>query len=215
MPESTYSKNRSPFSKVRLGARYGWDGPKYVSWNDEGESYFGMLTILLQRIAADADLIDTRSVYANLFDDSQDYAVLRATYWDGVSTRKIVKAGDENYKPIIPAKFVQITMDQVRSWLHQITDVSVPSLRSWEEDLSFEVRRVRIEPDYRGKIVDFVWQSDDVKLEVMNQCWKAVWNEMSTVLSKGKSLIEFEEDFWIVEPRYEYELNNYDITRVT
>ena len=87
----TTPKARSPFSTVRLGAMNSWECPKYISWKDRDESYFGMLTLLLQRTAADADLIDTRSVYANLFDDSQDFAVLRATYWDGVKTRKIVK----------------------------------------------------------------------------------------------------------------------------
>ena len=207
------TKNQSPFSAVRLRTRWAWVGPEYLSWEEDSEPYAGMPVISLSLTSFDKDQIDSRVVYADMFDESQESAILRAAYWNGDPIRKAVRDEGTDFTPVIPVKFVRIDIKELNTWLIELDGLRVQIPSKCERVPTEDIRSLRTSVDYKSCIFEFVWQSNEKRLETLNNKWNSIWQKMSDALSINDSMVSFEEHYWFVEPKFRYELVSYDIRR--
>lgn len=212
--KSKAAKQKSSFSTVRLLAWKVWEGPEYISWQEDLEPHGGWPVLSLEITAADKDQIDSRIIYADLFDETQNSAILRAVYWDGVSARKAVRTEGEDFIPIIPAKLVHFDVQELEAWLTELNGIEILIPGKCERVSTEDIKKLRTSVDYKSCTFELVWQSNEERLDVLNNKWKSIWQKMSEALKRGADVVEFNEDYWFAETRSRYDFNVYDIDRV-
>jgi len=208
----------SPVSVIRIQARAIWRGPQSVELHDDGGvSFYGWRTLALELRPGKADRIESRSVYANLYDRTQPTAILRAVYWDGELVRRQTKQPEDKDRPFrlkVPARFVQMPVDRLVAWLAQLEGVSIPVDDMCGDDGATSIRRLRIERDYLSCIFEKVWRLEDPKHARLNKRWDQIWQEMNTSLTNEQLVGNVVENFWFVKPRVRYDLRAYDISLI-
>ncbi len=55
---------------------------------------------------------------------------------------------------------------------------------------------------------------EDVNHDSLNQKWDLVWRQMTEALTVEPHVVKPTEDFWFVEPKFEYDLQAYDPNRL-
>lgn len=208
----------SLFSTVRVQADVILGGPQNVLWASEKEGdppYYGWPVLLLEKMrAAPIDQVESRCVYANLLDNTQQFAVLRAVTWDGGAVRKIVREQEQNFKLVMPARFVKLPVERLKVWLSKFESLRV-ILNNYTDDDTVTIRRLRIKQDYVHRIFEKVWQTQDTDHTILNQQWSEVWVQMTEVLAIEPSVINLEEDFWFVNPKIVYDFQAYQPDQFT
>src|SRR5579859_5823225 len=96
-----------------------WRGPEYIKKQDDADfvSGFCILHLALQKGTFTHPLLESRTVYGFLEQEDQQVAALRGLSWD---SRMVPRGRDIPYeRPLIkiPAKYVEISILQVKQWI--------------------------------------------------------------------------------------------------
>jgi hypothetical protein len=207
---SLSSRSLSPFAAIRVEACAIWRGPKNIEVSDsEGVSFYGWPTLSLEVTTGQTDRVESRTMYANLFDDLQHFAILRAVNWDGRLIKKTVVEQGENFKLMLPARFVKIPVEWARTWLSEFDGMNVAINEVLSDDNTVDIRRLRIEQDYKTCVFEKIWQTHNSSYAPLNQKWDGVWRQMTGALTNEPLVTDFDEDFWFVNPEIVYDLQTY------
>jgi len=201
-----------PFLATRVDAVAICTGPASITARLQEQIFWGWPILKLEITAADADLVESRTVYADLVDDSQRVAVLRAVHWDGKSAKRAISTG-QPFELALPARFTVLPVVRLRTWLSEFEGVSVSLHILLERDPAIDIRKLRIELDYKTWIFEKVWQLADSNHAILNQKWNKMWNEMTDILISQPALDDFYEDFWFVNPEVRYDVESYQPAR--
>lgn len=90
-------------------------------------------------------------MYANLFDRTQEIAVVRAVYWDGEAMRKSLREQKDKkqaFRLKMAARSVQISHSRLEEWLTHLQGASVNVDDFCGDDRTVGIGRLRIERDY-------------------------------------------------------------------
>jgi hypothetical protein len=207
------TRQPSLFSTVRTQANAILRGPQNILWAPDVESeppYYGWSALLLEKMkAAPVDYIEARSVYANLFDNTQQFAVLRAVSWNGETTRKLVREQGQNFKLLMPARFVKLPIERLKTWLSEFNGISITVNIDCIDDDAANIRRLRIKQDHISCIFEKVWQAHQTNHSKLNQKWDQVWTQMTESLITEPSITNLDEDFWFVKLDIAYDFRTY------
>jgi hypothetical protein len=202
----------SPYAKLRIQANAIWRGPKDIIIPAlDGESFYGWSTLSLELRPEKVDHVESRVVYANLFDTSQKVAILRAVYWNGTATKKEMAAlkDEETFELILPARFVKLPVEICHTWLSEFDNINITVNTPKKDDEKLHIKRLRIERDYKSNIFEKIWQTQDETHFFLNQKWDAVWTQMTKALNEEPSVDDFSESFWFVNPQVKYNFRSY------
>jgi hypothetical protein len=201
---------QTEFANISIAANAILHGPKdIVVSNLKGQKFYGWPNLTVEVRDARTVRIESRSVYANLFDTSQKSAILRAVYWDGLSARKAFKEQTNNNRVVLPARFVVVSTQRLRTWLSQFHDLDIRVSTKYDADKTTDVRRLRIESNYVSQIFEKVWQRQDPQHTSLNERWNRVWRWMTESLHEESVIEGIIEDFWFVNPEVHYDLRTY------
>lgn len=207
------TRRPSPFSAARMRAHFVVRGPQSILWESDIEDvppYYGWSVLLLKNArSAPEDYIETRSVYANLFDDTQHFAVLRAVSWNGQATRKLVREQGQNFELVLPARFVKLPVEQLKAWLNEFDGLSIILSGDCTVDDSINVRKLRIKQDLTTCIFERTWQGQNANYTELNNRWAQIWAQMTKVLLTNSTITSIDEDFWLIDPNVTYDFLNY------
>jgi hypothetical protein len=173
------------------------------------DKFYGWPVLSLEKlIVAPADYIESRSVYANLYDTSQQIAILRAVSWNGEAVRKLIREHGREFKLIIPARFVKLPIEALKGWLLEFDRTRVTVNIACPNETT-NVKKIRIEPDYTCCIFEKMWQTHPVKHSKLDQRWDRVWRQMTQILLKEPWVQDLDEDFWYMSPEVRYDFRVY------
>jgi hypothetical protein len=212
---SMLSTPLSPGGHVGRQANIILQGPKSMIWDPEIEGeppFWGWPVLSLETITATLPArIESRSVYANLTDDTQPFAVLRAVYWNWDIAKKMIEEQQKEdiIRPTIPARFVKLQMIQLGEWLSVFNNISVTIDGSCVDDDEVPIRKLRIEQDYTSCIFEKVWQTQDVNHNPLNQKWDQVWQQMTEALKNGSHIFRLKEDYRLLKFEFNYDFEVY------
>ncbi len=200
---------QTSFGTIRVNARAIWRGPlNLVVRNLNGEKFYGWPTLLLEIKLPQRDYVESRAVYANLYDKSQKSAILRAVAWDGATVRRTLREHPRDFRLALPARFVAIPVRRLAKWLDEFENLTI-QVSHFESDELTNIKRLRIERDYTSQIFEKVWQTRNPEHNFLNASWGHVWMQMTKVLASAASVNVPDEDFWFVNPEIRYDLENY------
>jgi hypothetical protein len=201
------------FGKVRLQASAISRGPSnIVIEGQEGEYFYGWPVLSLEARAYRGDRVESRSVYANLSNESQQSIVLRAVCWNGRAVRNAIgqQKGEPKIDLVTPAKYVKLPVEHLRKWLSEFDDVSVAANDACGHyDEQTLIRGLRIDKEYMICVFEKVWQAQDSSNPLLDKKWDHVWQKMTEVLAVEPSITDFDENFWIVNPEVKYDFGAY------
>lgn len=203
---------RSPYASLRVKANAIWRGPEDITIPDlGGDTFYGWSTLSLELRPKWEDRLESRIVYANIYDVKQKTVILRAVYWDRVAARKAIAKPEqgESYNLMLPARFVKVPAEVFKGWLSDFDNVNVVINTPKKEDKKAGIRRLRIERDYAASIFEKVWQTENKKHSLLNQKWDSIWKQMSNILSQEPFVVNLDEDFWFVNPQVKYNFRTY------
>ncbi|HEU5381739.1 MAG TPA: hypothetical protein VFV38_40480, partial [Ktedonobacteraceae bacterium] len=113
---------RSFYGQVRKTAYDLWDGPYYLEHQDDSDFLKGgfcLLRLALRLRTSGDPHLEARSAYGYLAREGYSDAVLRAMSWD---SKSVVRKSRDDPPPdapfTIPAKFVRVSIAQVRQWIN-------------------------------------------------------------------------------------------------
>jgi hypothetical protein len=201
------------FGHIGMQAQVILHGPKDITWDDGekgGPPFYGW-SILSLRIT-NANLpsqFESRSVYANLYDKSQQFGVLRATSWDWKGTREAFREQGANFKLIMPARFVKLPIEQLNKWLLAFKDLKTTVDERCPVNSEVPIRGLRIERDYKACLFEKVWQNQSVKYAKLNEKWNQIWHQMTEALEVGPFIDHLNEDFWLNQLEVKYDFQAY------
>ena len=202
-PASAYGALRSQTSAILTG-------PKSLTL-DKG--FYGWPCLTLQIQAGWEDRVESRIVYANLANQEQEIAILRAVFWDGEANKKAIRQGQPISTPTLAARFVVIQTSKLNEWLSSFADISVKAFDNFEteEDDRADIKKLKIVIDYKSSIFERVWQTSKDIYTNLNEPYAAVWSEMTDLLLQEKPYDgTINEDFWIGNPPVEYDFDAYN-----
>lgn len=214
LSENQADQIRKRLSSIRKDALIMYRGPHSISFAVDEEKFWGWATLTLEVQTAKLDVIESRSVYANLFDEGQTLTVLRAAYWDGPSARQKLRK-EHQYDILLPARFVQLKAERLRLWLSDLNGLNIQLHTAYEADGNTEIRKLRIELDYVTWVFERVWQLTDSGYALLNQRWNHVWNQMTQALMNEPVIQNFEEHFLFPVPKVRYNFSTYQPERYT
>lgn len=193
-------------------------GPKSMIWNSETKDeipflYGWAILSLTTTTATLPACIESRSVYADLTDDSQEFAILRAVYWDWAIARKATKAQkaankqESKIKQNIPARFIKLPITQLVEWLSAFDNVSTSVDEPCTYSKEGPIRGLRVERDYTACIFEKVWQEDDTEHSLLKRQWNKIWQQMTEALINEPIVSRVQEDYWLInlEPNYDFD----------
>jgi hypothetical protein len=213
-------KGLSQFSKIRIQVEAILQGPKNIRWSigsNDDLAHFGtkVLFLMLKDSQSDSlfNITETRAIYANIFDDSQGSAFLRAVQWDDDLARKLIQEDPETFDKLLPARFVSVDIDHLKKWLSAFDGLNITVESTCRDDLSSTIRGLRIELDYVSCIIENIWQRESSSHAEINRIWDDVWGQMTEILKKNNLVSSFSENYWltVVEPAYCSELYDPDV----
>jgi len=207
------SSDLSPFSIVRIQANNILRGPQNILWSsgrEEDPPNYGWKVLSLSQIKpAPLDKMEVRSVYANLFDPTQQFAVLRAVSWNGELIRQIIKTqGHQNFTLVMPARFVKIPAKKLIAWLSDFEGITV-LLDEECPDEDSDINGLRIERDHGVCIFEKVWYTENTSHKMLSQKWKEIWKETTDTLINEPSVTNLDEKFWFIKPEVLYKFQSY------
>lgn len=191
--EDTYA---AIYKEVRKKVFACWRGPVSLeASNIAGRHFSGWPFISLDVRIGWPHRIESRSVYLDVRDESQKFAVLRAVSWDAMSIHASLREQREDFEFAIPARFVQIEAEKARFWadLLEGSAVFVSDINSRDQDIP--IKRFRIEWDPISSAFEQVWQGADQHHETIDGWWSAIWSEMTECLMTSPAIDEFKEHF--------------------
>lgn len=209
-PSRLFSR-QSVYGVVRREAFAILRGPSSVEVKDEfGEvSFWGWPTLSLEVRVGRPVRIESRLVYANLLDDSQDTVVLRAATWNAGATLQGMQDHGPNYRLALPARFVQLPTGELRAWLAEFDTVTVAIKGTPQDDDDIPIRRIRIEYDYFACIFEKVWQIRDADSARLNQTWELIWDRLTQQLLTAPAIANVDEYFSPLNHDIHYDLQSY------
>ncbi len=151
---------------------------------------------------------ESRIVYANLSDETQPNAILRAVYWNNDVERARLAEEGMAYRLGLPARFVWVPTAMLNSWIETLhgvsTDVNVrPGI-----DPLLPVRRLLVKMDYKICVFEKVWRYRESPSTALDLAWDGIWNKMGDALSNGTpSMSRLDEAFEpsVTQPFYDLE----------
>jgi hypothetical protein len=187
-------------------------GPQNITFpeRDEELPFYGWPMLALKTVTPTLpSREESRLVYANLNDDEQEFAVLRAASWDWKVARQAIHEQGENFKPVIPARFIKIPIDQLKEWLSNFTELTIIIGGFCENNDKIPIRGLRVERDYTACILEKVWQAQDPQHISLNEQWNDVWQQMTEALTTAPIITHPREDFWLVQIEINYDFQTY------
>jgi len=200
----------STYGDLRMEAQTVWRGPKHMGFyvNDNNSSY-GWSVLSLEIKSGRGDIIDSRCVYAHLFNDEQQFALLRAVYWDGVSAKKAFRKHKGNYNLVLPARFVKLPVGKLKTWLMAFEGLSTTISKRTNNVEIVNIKRLRIEYDYVSPKFEQIWQIEEPEYAKLNDVWDKVWLDMTNTLLVEASITRFSEHFDFAISKFSYDFQTY------
>jgi hypothetical protein len=129
--------------------------------------------------------------------------------WDGETTKKTIKEDNsKNFELIMSARFILIPVKKLKDWLLEFDNLNILITES-SGDKKAKIRKLRIEANYNSSVFEKIWQAEDKNHQILNQKWDNVWLLMSEALSIEPVFSNFNEDFWLFNPIFRYNFQNY------
>lgn len=198
------------YGDFRVQAQAIWNGPVDIeSRSGDGEPFYGWRTLHLEARSAESDQLETRIVYANLLDISQHYVIMRAVHWNGGRIKASIKQTGSTPPLILPARFVKLPAEQLRSWLSEFDGLEVTIRTALPISQLGAIKRLRIEMDYKTCVFEEIWQTKNDHHILLDQKWAAVWEHMTEILQERSGILSYDEDFRFVQPEFIYDLEAY------
>lgn len=204
----------SLFGSIRVRALAIWNGPHNIETSFGANRFWGWRTLSLEVRSVGTDQVESRSVYADLLDEQQRFAIIRSVYWDGDAIRKAIYGG-QKVNLVLPARFVTISVELLSAWLAAFKDLTMQVFPAYEKNDKADIRKLRIELDYVSCIVEKVWATQDPSHSLLNEQWNLIWNQMTEALMHEPMLEQFDEDFWFSHPEVHYDFESYSSQRYT
>lgn len=196
----------SPFAALRSQALNICRGPERIVT----ENFDGWQLMSLEVKTGRIDRIESRSVYANLNNESQHIGFLRAAYWDGVTIRQEFQKQRQDYKLLLPLRVVELPTEQVKRWLAAFDTVNVPIKEPESTYDKLDIKRLRIDQGWVYQVFEMIWQNQSIQYNELNQKWTQVWTQMTEKLQVSPSIIDFLEMLPHTSLDFKYDLQNYD-----
>lgn len=216
--ESAYPKwgvaERQRNQEMRDHAFRLWEGAPSVGMdNPDGERFYGWSVLSLAARFDYPFRLESRIVYAHLFDEEQKVAILRAVSWDSSVAHRAISELRQNARLVIPVRFVRLPEDQLREWLAVFKDMMVTAEQTEVQDRTLPIRRVRIEWEYTSCVLEKIWQEQGPQHAALVAAWTSVWQRMGEALGTHPPLepTAIEEHFDVTAPdRSAYDASGYD-----
>lgn len=180
-----------------------WYGPRGLEAAAiDGERFYGWSVLSLAVRFAYPILLESRIAYAHLFDEEQQTAILRAVSWDDRVAQRAIRAHGQQAPLQVPARFVRVPLDQLRSWLTAFKDLTITADQVLVEETSIPIRRLRVEWEYTSCVIEKVWKGDATAHATLLAAWTGVWEQMGAALRTAPQLAaqEIEELFYATQP---------------
>lgn len=180
-----------------------WYGPRAVKLDDlDDERFYGWSVLSLAARFDYPLLLESRTVYAHLFEEDAVWAVLRAMSWDDRPARRAIRTQGQSAPLNVPVRFVRLPLMQLRSWLATLKDLPIIADQSLVEDDALPTRRLRIEWEYISCVIEKIWQDPAPKHAPLLHAWTQVWQEMGEALRAAPQIAPHEvtEVFDAVQP---------------
>lgn len=191
-----------------------WEGAPSIEVRQLGDDLFYGWSVLALAARFNWPLrIESRIVYANLFDQEQHTAFLRAVSWDYGIAHQAISELRENAPLAVPVRFVEVPLPQLREWLTTFKDLTITAEQTVVHDATLPIRRLRVEWEYTSCVLEKIWQEQGPQHEALLTAWSQVWAAMSNTLRTFPQLETsmVDEDFSSVQPdRSVYAPQDYD-----
>lgn len=200
--------------EMRKNAFRSWEGPHSIEVRQpELDLFYGWSVLTLAGRYDWPFRIESRIVYANLFDTEQPIAVLRAVSWDYGIAHQAISELRESAPLAVPVRFVEVPLPHVREWLTKFKDLTVTAEQTEVHDETLPIRRLRIEWEYTSCVLEKIWKEQGPQHEPLLTAWSQVWVAMGNALRTSPQLeiSMIDEDFSAVHPdRSAYAPRDYD-----
>lgn len=191
-------------ARTPQGPRYGemrgqalsiWRGPGALQTPaQDGTNDYGWSVLNLAALFDDPLLLESRIVYAHLFDTEQQSAVLRAVAWDdrvairALRALRALRDQGQTAPLTMPVRFVRLPLAQLEQWLAAFKDLAITADQTVVEDTTLPIRRLRIEWEYTSCVIEKVWKGEAPEHAELLKVWTAVWQEMGEALRSASPL---------------------------
>jgi len=171
-------------------------GPDNITQgSDTSHTFYGWKALALELRPTIHACVESRTIYANILDATQEVAILRAVTWDRIGIRRAILTQGVDYELVLPARFVTIPMQHVTGWLALFQAIAVPLAYSDEKSAKTPLRRLRIEWDYLYDVAERSWRSQGASFSLLNAHWDAVWRETTELLADAPESVGVREGF--------------------
>lgn len=204
--------HRPIYGDIRVQAQAVWRGPEDIVIKDLAGTYFyGWSTLSLETKHATQDVLEARTVYANLFNGDQPEAVLRAVFWDGELMKRSILSHNQPSELVLPNRFVRIPIKRLQDWLAEFSSLSVPIDEVPRDDSTGSIRRLKIQREIITSMFEKIWQVHPITHASLEDAWDRVWTQMTEELGIAPTVPneEVDEDFRFVTPIFTYDPANY------
>lgn len=204
--------SQSKSERSKWGTRYGemrdqafpiWKGPGSLQAPAlDGTSFYGWSVLSLAARFDYPVLLESRIVYAHLFDSEQQSAVLRAVAWDDRAAHRAILDQGQAAPLNMPVRFVRLPLSLLQHWLAAFKDLAITANQAVVEDTAVPIRRLRIEWEYTSCAIEKVWKGEAPEHAELLKVWTHVWQEMGEALGTAPQIAphEVSEVFRAVQP---------------
>ena len=213
-----HTTQRSEAATNRIRALGAWRGPWSITLRDESGGLlrgWQVLSLAVRTARTHRIIVESRSVYANLADERETLAVLRAVYWNQAEAMAANASRHAN-RDAVSARFVRVPTSRVQAWIAPLVGQRVPMVEPWRQDDSSPIRSIRIDLNWISHIFEKSWQSTDEPHMNLNQIWLDIWDDMSASLTTDDQITDIaliEEAFRDMEGVPVYEIGDYETSR--
>jgi hypothetical protein len=184
---------RSLRGQARVRAFALWEGPQNVEVIRDGEiAFFGWnllgLTARYPSYPAKTLMLESRLVYANLFDETQAEVVVRGCWLDNEIILAPLQHQPSESPVAIPCRFVAVPREEIEALIGPIVGLTVPIGAVSDSNVELQVRKLLVRQDYTLCTFEKTWQSDDQSHELLNHTWNQAWAKLGMLLSEHPPL---------------------------
>ena len=180
-----------------------WSGPRALETAAiDGELFYGWNVLSLAVRFEYPILLESRIVYAYLFHEEEQVAILRAVAWDDRVARHAILEQGQSAPLSMPVRFVRLPLNQLHQWLAAFKDLVIIADQTLVEDSTLPARRLRVEWEYTSCVIEKVWKGQASAHAALLAAWTRVWEEMGVALQAAPQLAahEIEEIFDALPP---------------
>jgi len=192
-----------PVTQMRVDAEIAFNGPSSLGWGHESERYWGSLVLQLGKRQYRADYNETISVYANLFNNSQQFGVVRLVTWHGQNARKQFRSNPQAFQLTLNAKFVEVPKEWVVEWVNRFPSIST-IIGDHRRDIDPEIRRLKLVLYNVSASFEKAWINWS-QHDPLNEAWEETWGKIMSVSTAMPNLDNFSEYFTYWNPNAVYE----------